>query len=160
MSEPRASRPHMPGYGVVAADEGEGLLPWSWARDRLTSARNYFISTVRPDGAPHVMVIWGLWLDERFLFSTDRGSRKARNLAANPRCVITPEDGAEAVIVEGTASELADAAERRRFDAAYQAKYGWDTSENPSPVFAVTPRLVFGQIEKTFTKSATRWQFW
>lgn len=156
---PRASRPNMPGYGLAAADEGDGLLPWSWARDRLTAARNYFLSTTCPDGSPHVMVVWGLWQDDRFVFSTAQASRKGKNLAANPRCVVCPEGGEEAVIVEGVASRLEDAGSLERAAAAYKAKYDWDIHAPKEPILVVTPRLVFGQIEKTFTKSATRWQF-
>jgi PPOX class probable F420-dependent enzyme len=157
---PRAGRPDAPGYQIVGENEGEGLLPWSWAAERLAAARNYFLTTVRPDGRPHVMVIWGLWLDDdRFYFSTGRTSVKARNLAANPRCVVTPEGGAEAVIVEGEAAGLDDAAARARFAHAYQDKYAWDVSTMNEPIYVVRPRVVFGQIEKTFTKSATRWRF-
>jgi len=157
---PRASRPDMIGYGIVPAGEGEGLLPWSWAVERLTRARNYFLATTRPDGRPHVMVLWGVWLDDdRFHFSTDRSSRKARNLAENPRCVLTPGDADEAVIVEGEARELADEAMRAPFLRAYQAKYDWDVASMNAPIFVLRPRLVFGQIEETFTRSATRWQF-
>jgi hypothetical protein len=36
-------------------------------------------------------------MDGRFWFSTGRASRKGRNLAGNPHCVITPEDGEEEV---------------------------------------------------------------
>lgn len=82
--QPRASRPHMPGYGILAADQGSGLLPWSWASERLAEAHNYFVATTRPDGRPHVMPVWGLWLDDTFYFSTGRESRKARNLEGNP----------------------------------------------------------------------------
>ena len=75
----------MPGYGI--SDSAEGILPWSWAAERLSQAHNYFVATARPDGRPHVMPVWGLWLDDAFYFSTGASSRKARNLAANPRCV-------------------------------------------------------------------------
>jgi hypothetical protein len=156
---PRASRPNSPGYGIVGENEGDGLLPWTWAVDRLTAARNYFLSTTRPDGRPHAMVIWGLWEENCFTFSTGKTSRKARNLAANPACVVCPEGGEEAVIVEGTAHVLTDAPALERFVRAYKVKYGWDVSEMGEPVFVVRPRVVFGLIEKTFTKSATRWQF-
>jgi hypothetical protein len=161
MTEPRASRPNMPGYGIVAANEGEGLLPWSWARERLAGARNYFIATTRPDGRPHIMVVWGLWLDDAFVFSTGRESRKGKNLAHNPSCVICPEDAEEAVILEGTAHEVGgkDAPFMARFAAEYKAKYGYDVAGMEEPVFRVDPQVVFGQIEKTFTKSATRWTF-
>jgi pyridoxine/pyridoxamine 5'-phosphate oxidase len=156
---PRASRPNLPGYGLAAEEEGEGLLPWSWAAERLEAARNYFLATTRPDGRPHVMVIWGLWLDGAFYFSTGRQSRKARNLAANPNCVVVPDDGEEAVILEGVVGEVGDREVLDRFVKAYQAKYAWDVSGMDEPIFAARPRVVYGQIEKTFTKSATRWQF-
>jgi hypothetical protein len=156
---PRASRPIAPGYGIVAETEGEGLLPWSWAAERLGAARNYFLATVREDGRPHLMVLWGLWLDEAFTFSTGRTSVKARNLAKNPRCVVSCEGGEEAVIVEGTAREITDAGALARFAAAYKVKYDWDVSAMNEPVYALIPRIVFGQIEKTFTKSATKWTF-
>jgi pyridoxine/pyridoxamine 5'-phosphate oxidase len=156
---PRASRPNMPGYGIVGEHEGDGLLAWSWAAERLERARNYFLSTTRPDGRPHVMVVWGLWLDDAFVFSTGRTSRKAQNLAANARCVVCPDDADEAVIVEAVAAELTDRATLERFAAAYQKKYGYDVSGMNEPVFIARPRVVFGQIEKTFTKSATRWTF-
>jgi pyridoxine/pyridoxamine 5'-phosphate oxidase len=156
---PHASRPNMPGYGIVPENEGEGLLPWSWAQERLAKARNYFLATTRPDGGPHVMVVWGLWLDDTFQFSTGKTSRKAKNLAADPRCVVCPEGAEEAIVVEGVAEDLAQEPLRRRFFEAYEAKYGMDVSTMGEPLYLVKPRRVFGQIEKTFTKSATRWQF-
>jgi hypothetical protein len=156
---PRAGRPNMPGYGIVAENEGEGLLPWSWAAERLAAARNYFLSTTRPDGRPHVMVVWGLWLDDAFWFSTGRQSRKAQNLAARPDCVVCPEGAEEAVIVEGVATELTDAAALAAFARAYLPKYGYDVTGGTDPIYLVRPRTVFAQIEKTFTKSATRWRF-
>jgi hypothetical protein len=30
VTEPVASRPYMPDYGVLGLGEGTGLLPWSW----------------------------------------------------------------------------------------------------------------------------------
>ncbi|HMK28063.1 MAG TPA: pyridoxamine 5'-phosphate oxidase family protein [Terriglobales bacterium] len=154
---PTITRPHAPGYGIVGPEQGK-LLPWNWAAERLSNARNYFISTVRPDGWPHVMIVWGLWMDNAFYFSTGRKSRKGRNLAGNPRCVVCPEDAREGVILEGTAEEVTDPEARTEFTEAYYAKYQWDIPKN-EPVFAVRPRVVFGLIEKEFTTSATRWTF-
>jgi hypothetical protein len=159
---PRASRPNMPGYGIVGEDEGEGLLPWSWAASRLAAARNYFLSTVTEAEAgarPHVMVVWGLWIADAFQFSTGNTSRKAKNLAKNPRCVVCPEGGEEAIIVEGSAALCSDPEPLAHFAREYQIKYAYDVSSMGEPVFVVRPRVVFGQIEKTFTKSATRWIF-
>ena len=99
MTEPKASRPFMPGYGISEGEEG--LLPWSWAVDRLENSHNYWIATTRADGRPHVMPVWGVWLDGRYIFSTARTSRKASNLADNASCVVCTEGATEAVIVEG-----------------------------------------------------------
>jgi hypothetical protein len=158
-----ASRPHMPGYGLPEGNKG--LLPWSWAEQRLKKSHNYWITTVKPDGSPHSMVVWGLWQDGRLLFSTGSKSRKARNLAHNTRCVVCTEHANEAVIVEGIA-ETADVAARRKFLAKYQGKYQWDMSSMKDdilsmkePVFAVRPRVVFGLWEKHFQGKATRWKF-
>jgi hypothetical protein len=57
-SGPRASRPYMPGYGLLDASSGRGLLPWSWAIDRLSKAKNYYISTTTADALPHCMPVW------------------------------------------------------------------------------------------------------
>src|SRR5205823_8491316 len=120
---PRAGRPEMPsGYGINRATD-EGLLPWSFVQERLTTARNYWIATARPDGRPHVAPVWGLWLDEAFYFSTDPASRKARNLQASPALVVHLESGDDVVILEGTAERVADPYLRDRFAEAYDAKY-------------------------------------
>ena len=96
----------MPGYGIRPADEGTGLLPWSWAEERLISSRNYWVVSSWPDGRPHAMPVWGMWHDGGFWFSSSRGSRKAKNLAENPRCVVTTEDAENPVVVEGVARLL------------------------------------------------------
>jgi hypothetical protein len=159
---PKASRPHMPGYGLPKGNKG--LLPWKWAEQRLKKSHNYWITTVKPDGSPHTMVVWGLWLDGRLLFSTGSKSRKAKNLAQNPHCVVCTEHAHEAVIVEGIA-EVADVAARRKLLAKYEGKYKFDMSSMKDdilsmkePVFAVRPRVVFGQWEKDFIGKATRWK--
>jgi Pyridoxamine 5'-phosphate oxidase len=160
---PKSNRPHMPGYGLPEGDKG--LLPWIWAEQRLKKSHNYWITTVKPDGAPHTMVVWGLWQDGRFVFSTSGKSRKARNLAQNKNCVVCTEHAHEAVIVEGTA-EIADVAGRRRFLPTYERKYKFDMKgmkqdilSMKEPVFAVLPRVVFGLWEKDFVGKTTRWMF-
>jgi hypothetical protein len=161
--KPNSSRPHMPGYGLPEGTKG--LLPWSWAEQRLKKSHNYWITTVKPDGSPHSMVVWGLWQDGRLLFSTGSKSRKARNLAQNTNCVICTEHANEAVIVEGVA-EIADIAARRKFLVKYKPKYNFDMSSMKAdilsmkePVFAVRPRVVFAVWEKYFMTKTTRWKF-
>jgi pyridoxine/pyridoxamine 5'-phosphate oxidase len=99
-----------------------------------------------------------VWLDDAFSFSTGRKSRKGQNLAANPACTIANDNGAEAVIVEGVAEEVKDAAVLERIAAAYVKKYKMDPRSMNEPIFTVRPKTVFGFIEKSFPKSATRWR--
>jgi hypothetical protein len=160
---PKPSRPHAAGYGFPESEKG--LLPWSWAEQRLKKSHNYWITTVRPDSAPHTMVVWGLWQDGRFVFSTGKESRKARNLEQNPRCIVCNELAHEAIIVEGIA-EIADVAARRKMIPAYERKYKFDLSSMKDdmlsmkePVYAVRPQTVFAMYEKHFQSKSTRWTF-
>ena len=75
--QPRASRPDIPDYGIP--DTPEGLLPWSWARERLEQALTYWIATVRPEGRPHVMPSWGAWVGDRFYFEGESYSDRFSN---------------------------------------------------------------------------------
>ncbi|HKT87011.1 MAG TPA: pyridoxamine 5'-phosphate oxidase family protein [Candidatus Sulfotelmatobacter sp.] len=160
---PKSSRIDAPGYGFPKGTKG--LLPWSWAEQRLKKSHNYWITTVKPDGSPHTMVVWGLWQDGRFLFSTGSKSRKAQNLAQNPHCIVCTEKAEEAVIIQGVA-EIADVDARRKLIPVYEKKYGWDLSSMKDdmlsmkePVFAVRPQVVFALWEKHFQGKSTRWKF-
>jgi nitroimidazol reductase NimA-like FMN-containing flavoprotein (pyridoxamine 5'-phosphate oxidase superfamily) len=155
---PRTSRPRMPGYGLPRSRRG--LLPWTWAVERLGRSHNYWIITTRPGGAPHAMPVWGLWVGDRFYFSTGRQSRKSRNLATNPRCVVCSERAEEAVIVEGTASAVTAPSVLEQISPLYYRKYRpWKLDPGVGPIYEVRPRVVFGVLERTFPRSATRWTF-
>jgi Pyridoxamine 5'-phosphate oxidase len=156
---PRAGRPNIPGYGIVGEQEGGGLLAWSWAEQRLTRGWNYWLVTARPDGRPHLMPVWGLWWEGAFWFSTGEKTVKARNLAANPNCVVAPDRGDEAVIVEGRAEWVAASDSLEPLWAAYKMKYKWNVKG--MGFFVVRPQTAFGFIEKgeQFTQTATRWSF-
>jgi len=155
---PQASRPLMRGYGLPEHDKG--LLPWKWADRRLAKSHKHWVTTVRPDGRPHTMVVWGLWLTNIFYFSTGRESQKSRNLRANPNCVVCNELAQEAVVVEGMAREVREAAMRKRFFRLYERKYDFDMSPyQDEPIWAVRPVKVFGLDEKLTLNRATRWRF-
>ncbi|HEY6330109.1 MAG TPA: pyridoxamine 5'-phosphate oxidase family protein [Blastocatellia bacterium] len=160
---PTASRPYMPGYGIEPATEGGGLLPWDWALERLNAARGYWISTVRPDGSPHCMAVWGVWIGNIFLFSSGAQSRKVRNLAHNPKCVVSTDRTDQAVTVEGVAERLAEPSLIAEFCRACQEKYKWDMTDFAEPIFVVHPKVAFAFTESageySFTGSATRWTF-
>ncbi len=155
---PTASRPVFPdGYG--APKSMKGSVPWAWALKRLTDSHNYILTTVRPDGRPHSMIIWGIWLDNAYYFSTGSATQKAKNLAANPNCIVCNENVEEAVIVEGEGRELpAPDIPAPAFDV-YLEKYGWELDPKRGPVFKVIPRKVIAMPEKLFPAGATRWMF-
>jgi PPOX class probable F420-dependent enzyme len=161
MPEPHASRPHMPGYGIQGPDEGSGLLPWAWAEERLTASRNYWVVSLWPDGRPHSMPVWGVWDGEALWFSSGSESRKARNLSADPRCVVTTEDANEPVVIEGSADIVHARDAIARVADLMNAKYGGITVEflAANSTIRIRPRWAFGIAHDDFTGSPTRWVF-
>jgi hypothetical protein len=158
---PRASRPYMPDYGIQGPDEGTGLLPWSWAEERLTASRNYWVTSLWPDGRPHSMPVWGVWDGHAFWFSSGRRSRKARNLTADPRCVVATENANDPVVVEGSADAIDERAAIERVAGLMSAKYGGITADflAANATFSVRPHRAFGIAHDDFTGSPTRWTF-
>jgi PPOX class probable F420-dependent enzyme len=156
---PKAARPRFPGvYGIHADDDG--LLEWSWAEERLVAARNYWVTTVRPDGGPHAMPVWGLWHEDAFYFSSSPDSRKAKNLAANPQVNVHLESGDEVVVIEGTADHEGDEDLLRQLGEDYSHKYSFDvTFTGGRPLVVVSPRVAYAWIEQDFPKTATRFSF-
>ena len=56
----------------------------------VLDGRNFaHVATVLPSGAPHSVPVWILREGDRVCFFTQPGSRKARNLAADPRVAIS-----------------------------------------------------------------------
>jgi len=159
---PEPGRPEMPAdYGI--SPKAEGLLTWEWVREQMTHSRNYWISTIRPDGRPHAMPVWGVWLDDTLFFGTSRKSRKALNLAANPAVSVTTESGDHAVIIEGVVEEVTDRNLFDRYTAAVAEKYpGMPTAAEPDPntiTFSVRKQSVFAFRERDFPQTATRWRY-
>lgn len=154
----------MPGYGTLPAEEGTGLLPWSWAEERLVRSHDYWLATVMPSGAPHLMPVWAVWHEDRLWFSSSNGSRKARNLADEPRCTLSTEDPVEPVVVQGRAERITNQEELERMLAAENAKYGTDygidmVDPTFNSVFALTPEWAFTLDSGDFTGSPTRFVF-
>lgn len=100
MHQPTRDRPKIPdGYGVP--ETTEGILDWPSVEERLAASLHYWIATTRPDGRPHVVPRWGVWVDGRFWYDGAVDTLHVRNLSANPACALHLEDGHDAVIVEG-----------------------------------------------------------
>ncbi|NEE03399.1 pyridoxamine 5'-phosphate oxidase family protein [Phytoactinopolyspora halotolerans] len=102
--------------------------PWAHTRRRLQDAELFWISTVRPDGRPHVTPLLAVWADETLYFCTGPEERKALNLAHNPHVAFTTgtntQDGEPDVVLEGTAVRVTDDGTLRRLADAWVAKYG------------------------------------
>ncbi|MGB3520364.1 MAG: pyridoxamine 5'-phosphate oxidase family protein [Mycobacterium sp.] len=79
-------------------------MSWSDVEQRLLASQHYWLSTVRPDGTPHSVPRWGVWLDGRFYYDGAPTTRHARNLQGNPACTLTLESGTQVVIVEGVST--------------------------------------------------------
>ena len=87
------------GYGLPTSSEG--MLEWAAVETRLVSSIAYWLATVRPDGRPHVVPRWGVWVDGRFWYDGAPTTVHARNLTANSHISLNLENGTEAVIIEG-----------------------------------------------------------
>jgi PPOX class probable F420-dependent enzyme len=147
---------------------------WSDARQVLEAAQVYWLTTVRPDGRPHVTPLIAVWHGDALHFCTGADERKARNIAANPHCILTTgcnriNEGTD-VVVEGEAARLADGAALKRIADAYATKYGdewrFDVRDgafvgqegNVALVFRVAPRQAFA-FAKAERYGQTRWRF-
>lgn len=118
-------RPDMPeGYGVP--DTAEGMVEWATVEARLVDEAQYWMATTRPDGRPHVVPRWGVWLDDALYYDGSPETVHARNLAANPACVLHLGDGWDAVILEGRShpSEPVTGELGARIAAEIGRKYG------------------------------------
>ena len=164
VTEPIASRPYMPGYGVLRPGEGSGLLPWSWVEERLLRSHDFWLATVTPVGAPHLMPVWAVWHERRLWFSSSNASRKSRNLVVEPRCTMSTENPLEPVVVQGRAQRVTDRRALSVILGAENAKYGtnydmdlMDPASNS--VFALLPESIFALDSTDFTGSPTRFTF-
>ncbi len=98
-------------------------LSWAEVAARLAVARNYWLCTTTPSGAPHTAPVWGVVRGEVLYLYSERRTVKARNLAADPRAAVHLESGEDVVIVHGIAEDLGVPARAPEVLAALSAKY-------------------------------------
>ena len=55
----------------------------------METAGQYWISSVRSDGRPHVTPLVGVWHEDGDVFATGGDEQKARNVASDPQVVLT-----------------------------------------------------------------------
>ncbi len=127
-SAPRhRDRPVVPdGYGVPDGDEG--LQDWAVAEGRLAAADTMWLATTRPDGRPHVVPRWGVWLDNQLYYDGAPTTRHVRNLVADGAsgpAALHLESGTDVVIVNGSSGPTTPPTTWRgvQLVAAFHAKY-------------------------------------
>lgn len=104
MTTPKVSRPHFPkGY----VDNPVSYVDWSWVSAQLTDSKNYWLCSVRPDGRPHAIPRWAVYMDGKIYYDGSPETRHAQNIGLNPHISVHLENGSQVVILEG-ASEPAE----------------------------------------------------
>ncbi|WP_326597228.1 pyridoxamine 5'-phosphate oxidase family protein [Streptomyces sp. NBC_01803] len=155
------------------SEPGAAATPWAEAVERLTTAEVFWLSTVLPDGGPHVTPLLSVWLDGAPHFTTGAGERKARNLEASGRVALTTGTDTLGhgldIVVRGSARRVTDHTTLTAVAKAYLAKYGeeWSFTARDAALhlaeggavlaFRIEPETVFGFRKGTY--SQTRWRF-
>jgi len=98
-----------------------------------------------------------VWLDDTPCFATRPGSRKARNLAHDPGCVVTVASDDIDLVVEGNAESITDVADLHSIADHFHVKYQWKLAVRGSRVhghalpgppeyhlYRLRPTLAFG----------------
>jgi nitroimidazol reductase NimA-like FMN-containing flavoprotein (pyridoxamine 5'-phosphate oxidase superfamily) len=145
-------------------------LEWVWVERKLTTSSNYWLSTTRPDGAPHARPVWGVYHDGTIWFSTGRSSVKGKNLARDKRCLIHLESADDVVIVEGTAElvteweQVMTSEPARTVMRQYMDKYLMTEQElapegelSDAALYRVWPRVVSAWLEGAYPTTQSRW---
>jgi nitroimidazol reductase NimA-like FMN-containing flavoprotein (pyridoxamine 5'-phosphate oxidase superfamily) len=99
MNSLKITRPKLPeGY----ADNPASYVDWEWVAEQMTNSENYWLSSVRPDGRPHVVPRWGAFIDNKLFYDGSSETRHSRNIIKNPHVSLHLENGYKVVIMEGT----------------------------------------------------------
>jgi hypothetical protein len=160
-------------WAIIEARLGQGVTqaPDTGGPNRHTC----WLSTINGDGSPHVTGIGALWVDGAFWFETGERTRKAKNLARDPRCALSVATHDFDLVVEGEAHKVTD----RPTVAAMAARWsagGWParvddsglalTAEYSAPSAGPPPWIVYRLTPRSATAlataepgGATRWYF-
>jgi hypothetical protein len=122
---------------IINLGETDGLPPVDWAgivekldagsapAPNALNSRTTWLSTVNEDGSPHVTAVGALWVGGTFWFQTGAGTRKARNVARDPRCSVAVSIRDADVVIEGDAVRVTEP------DAVARAAKAWADSGWP-----------------------------
>ena len=112
-------------------------------RQRLETERNLWLATTCPNGSPHLVPIWFVWLDDKVYLCTSAGSVKARNVIKNPHVSVALENGDDPVVIQGMAKILDEPS--AEVIEAFQRKFDWNIRGDGTynAVIEITPsRLI------------------
>ena len=159
-ASPIAERPIF--VNAYAVPEGTPFdpPPWSVIRDKLVTARNYWIATTKADGSPHAAPVWGLWREESLVFGTAQDSVKGRNLRRDHRVAVHLESGDDVVMITGIATTVrASGMSTVGLLDDYEAKYDVRPPGDAADYFRVLPSSVLHWDEATYPASQVRYRF-
>jgi hypothetical protein len=94
--------------------------PGTGGPDRHTS----WLTTINTDGSPHVTAVGFVVFGGARYFNSGPNTRKSRNLARDPRCVVSVATDPFDLVVEGTAARVTDPDELRAVAASFRDA-GW-----------------------------------
>lgn len=150
------------------SEPGSSPVSWADVERILDESEVFWLSTVRGDGRPHVTPIPTVWRHGQLHFCTGSLEQKTKNLAREPRCILTTGTsalhGGIDVVVEGSAVRRTDADELHELAARWKAKLDWDFTVDGETfgdadgrtalVFALVPTkvLAFGKGPYTQTR--------
>src|SRR4051795_6943077 len=109
-------------WGTVEARLARGFpqAPGDGGPDRHTC----WLSTLNEDGSPHVTGVGALWVDGAFWFETGERTRKARNIARDPRCTLSVATQEFDLVIDGDAGKVTDPATVAAMASRWAAE-GW-----------------------------------
>lgn len=118
------------------------------AVDFLSERHLATLTTLRPDGSPHVVPVGFTWDSERGIARviTRDLSRKARNAARGGRAVLCQVDRARWLSLEGTARVASDAAAVAEGEARYTVRYRPPRPNPQRVVIEISIERVLGSI--------------
>jgi hypothetical protein len=128
---------------IINLGKADGLpvLEWPVVLDKLdagpppapdsVNCRTTWLSTVNEDGSPHVTAVGALWLDGTYWFQTGANTRKARNIARDPRCSMAVSVRDADIVVEGDAVRITEPGAIARAANAWAAG-GWPAEPDES----------------------------
>ena len=139
-------------HELLTADIAQ--IPGSGGPDRHTP----WLTTINRDGSPHVTPVGIAVVDGVWYFSSGPATRKSRNIAGDPRCVVSIATQPFDLVIESSAARVTDAEELAAVATEY-AEQGWPAqvegealiaeysapSAGPPPwhVYRITPATVF-----------------